>query len=211
MRFLTVLSVALLAAPFLPLVAAENEEGRSQFTLNILGKDRLMPNPTGGPGGHKIFVPLTGTCRIDLNEQDDFAVNDADCTDAGNRAAFGLPDPDPEDDGVASYRIYVKVLGKPGGNGTFTSCVEDANGNWCSTENVYLVRAAGFSPSQDVSRTMLTVCNDRDEDGVYEREQIFDDENADYYWKLDNNGLRHVQLKFLANTPTDISGPCPAV
>lgn len=200
-----VLVAALLAAAF-PLAApAAGAEG-AHFTLNILGKEHVGAG-TGGPGGHKIFVPLWGDCRIDLSEGS-FAVGDADCVN-DPRAAFTLPNPDPEDDGVSSYRIYVRALGKPGGNATMTTCLEDEDGEWCSTENVYVARVAGQSPSMDVSQSLLTVCQDRDGDGLAEREQIFDDENAEYFWKYQNSGLRHAQLKFFPDTPTPINGACP--
>lgn len=196
-------SASLDATTVTPLAAGSGQH----FTLNLIGKESIGAG-TGGPGGHKIFVPLYGDCRIDLSEGD-FAVGDADCVN-DPRAAFTLPNPDPEDDGVSSYRIYIKALGKPGGNATMTTCKED-DGTWCSTENVYVARAAGHSPSYDVSRTLLTVCHDQDGDGDYEREQIFDDSNAGYFWNYQNSGLRLAQLRFYPNTPTDISGPCPAV
>lgn len=190
-----------------PLVLAADVNGE-HFTLNVVGKSSIGGG-VGGPSGHKIFVPIVGTCRIDLSEGD-FGVGDADCVN-DPRAAFTLPNPDPEDDGVSSYRIFVRALGKPGGDATFTTCFEDNGDEWCSTENVYVARAAGVSPSYDASRSLLTVCHDQDGDGDYEREQLFDEENHDYYWTYDNNGLRLAQLRFYPNTPTDISGPCPAV
>lgn len=42
-----------------------------------------------------------------------------------------------------------------------------------------------------------------------DREHIFADENKDYLWKYDNNGLRLAQLRFYP-IPADISGPCPS-
>ncbi|HET6404578.1 MAG TPA: hypothetical protein VFH78_08015 [Candidatus Thermoplasmatota archaeon] len=197
------LAVALAAAP----APAQASDESHLFTLNLVGKERPMPVP-GHDGGHRILVPLWGECRIDLSEGD-FGTTDSNCTDNG-RAGFRLPNPDPESDGVSAYRVYVRALGQPGGSATLNTCVEDNDGTWCSTETVVVARVAGQSPSMDVSRETLTVCSDRDGDGTVERETIFSDENADYFWKYTNSGLRLAQLKFVAGS-ADIGGPCPAV
>lgn len=180
--------------------------GGEHFTLNILGKEHVGAGTGGKVGGSKLFVPLYGDCRIDLTEGA-FAVTDADCVN-DPRAGFRLPNPDPEQDGVSSYTVYVRALGKPGGSATLNTCREDSDGTWCSTEKVFVARAAGQSPSMDVSKETLTVCYDRDGDGTAERESIFSDANADYFWQYENAGLRHAQLRFYP-TPADIGGACP--
>ena len=201
-----IFSIALVAAGMgAAPTAAPVDDAQNLFTLNLIGREREMPVPDDA-GGHRIFVPLFGDCRIDLSEGD-FEVTDPNCSN-GSNAAFTLPNPDPEDDGVSAYRVYVRALGKPGGSATLNSCVEDEDGTWCSSETVLVARAAGQSPSMEVSRETLTVCADRDGDGTAEREQLFDDENADYFWKYANSGMRLAQLKFVAGS-TDISGPCP--
>lgn len=208
---ITVLAVALFAtsatfaAATVPTVT-ELPEGE-HFTLNILGKEHVGAG-TGKPGGSRIFVPLWGDCRIDLSEGE-FAVQDADCVNDG-AAAFQLPNPDPEGDGVSSYRVYVRALGTPGGSATLNTCKEDSNGDtWCSTETVFVARAAGQSPQMDVTKETLTVCYDSDGDGDNDRETIFSDANADYFWSYENEGLRLAQLRFYPDTPTAINQPCP--
>ena len=52
-----------------------------------------------GNNGHRIFVSLTNKAKIYLTESDDFKVLDAIGTD-GNGAAFALPNPDPDGDGM---------------------------------------------------------------------------------------------------------------
>lgn len=187
--------------------SAAAEASPAAFTLNLVGKEKVMPVP-GDAGGNRILVPLWGECRINLSEGD-FETTDANCTD-DNVAGFQLPNPDPEGDGVSSYRVYVRALAKPGGSATMNTCVEDEDGTWCSTETVFVARAAGQSPSMDVSKEALTVCHDRDGDGTYERETIFSDENAEYFWQYENSGLRLAQLKFVME-PVPINAPCPAV
>lgn len=208
-RMLTFATALLLVAIALPPTGASIDPLPSgeHFTLNVLGKEKVGAGVGDKVGGSKIFVPLYGDCRIDLTEGH-FAVTDADCVNDPN-AGFRLPNPDPEDDGFSHYAIFVRPLGKPGGSATFTTCLEDDGETWCSTETVFVARAAGQSPTTDVSREMLTVCYDRDGDGTYEREQIFDDENKDYFWSYENSGLRLAQLRFYP-MQVDISGPCPA-
>lgn len=198
--------VATLPALAVPTLAVDALPSGEHFTLNVLGKEKVGLGTGDKDGGSKMFVPLYGSCRIDLSEGE-FQVTDADCVN-DPRAAFTLPNPDPENDGVSEYAIFIRPLGKPGGSATFTTCLEDDGETWCSTENVFVSRVAGVSPSYDVSREMLTVCYDSDGDGDFEREQIFDDENKEYFWQYDNNGLRLAQLRFYP-MQVAISGDCP--
>ncbi|HWG90828.1 MAG TPA: hypothetical protein VNZ52_08285 [Candidatus Thermoplasmatota archaeon] len=179
------------------------------YTLNLVGVPEGFTTKGGSGEGHRIFVPLVGDCRINLSEGD-FQVTDGNCAD-GSDAGFELPNPDPEQDGFSSYRVYVRALGKPGGSAELNTCREDSDGTWCSTETVYVARAAGYSPSMEVTKETLTVCYDKDGDGDADRETIFSDANANYFWSYQNSGLRLAQLRFYPNTPTDISAPCPAV
>ena len=207
-RTLGILALLALLVPAFafPATAVDPLPTGEHFTLNVLGKEKVGLGIGGKVGGSTMMVPLYGLCRINLSEGN-FQVLDKDCVNDGV-SAFQLPNPDPEDDGVSEYAIFVRPLGKPGGSATFTTCLEDDGEKWCSTENVFVARAAGYSPSTDVSREMLTVCYDRDGDGTYEREQIFDDENKDYFWQYDNNGLRLAQLRFYP-MQVSISGDCP--
>lgn len=207
-RTLGILALLALLVPAFafPATAVDPLPTGEHFTLNVLGKEKVGLGIGGKVGGSTMMVPLYGLCRINLSEGN-FQVLDKDCVNDGV-SAFQLPNPDPEDDGVSEYAIFVRPLGKPGGSATFTTCLEDDGEKWCSTENVFVARAAGQSPSTDVSREMLTVCYDRDGDGTSEREQIFDDENKNYFWEYDNNGLRLAQLRFYP-MQVAISGDCP--
>ena len=145
--------------------------------------------------GHRIFVPLWGNCRIDLSIGD-FQVLDGNCTDGP--AAFQLPNPDPDNDGVTAYNVYARALGKPGGSAVATACYDDAAGEtWCSAESVVLVRSKGKSAFTNVSKELLTLCLDTDGDGGCDvREGLFDKDLADYFWQYDNTGLKLAQLRF---------------
>ncbi|HLE96991.1 MAG TPA: hypothetical protein VI997_06420 [Candidatus Thermoplasmatota archaeon] len=209
-------ALALVAVPFLAVVPVSADVGfpsGEHYNLNILGKEKVGKGVGGKDTGGRIFVPLYGTCRIMLTEGT-FLVKDADCVKDA-KAAFQLPNPDPDNDGASAYSVYIRPLAKPGGNAQFTTCFQEVNPDtlvveeWCSSEKVVITRVGGSSPAQDVTPQATTVCYDSDGDGDLDREHIFADENKDYLWKYDNNGLRLAQLRFYP-IPADISMPCPA-
>src|SRR5262245_27728004 len=79
------------------------------YNLNIIGVDNpkkfdynLTDQQYTDGRGHRIFVPLDGTAKIMLKEGD-FAVLDANGTDG--IAAFQLPAPDPNKDGITNYSV----------------------------------------------------------------------------------------------------------
>jgi hypothetical protein len=182
------------------------------------------PNPDYNPvvkddSGHRIFVKLgsaetTMKTRIGLRQGDDFAVLDADGTDG--KALFQLPDPGDVIDSVtgeydpsaADYYVFIKVL-SPNGKAKMTSGVwTDPEGNaWIvSEESLYLnqPKPAGKEGKsinkgnqfEDVTMELTTVLYDFDGDGTPERIKIFDPAYQYYFWDYDNNGLKHVQLRF---------------
>jgi hypothetical protein len=166
----------------------------SHYQVNIIGVSNPKSANLSGGSGARIFVPLTGTAKINLSEGD-FAVLDANGTDG--TAAFQLPDPDADGDGVTSYSVYARALGMPGGSSTTTTCAYDKDGALvCSSESMVLVRGAGGSKFTNVSRELLYVVADVDGDGTTEKVPLFGDELQDYFWQYDNNGLRLAQLRF---------------
>jgi hypothetical protein len=166
----------------------------AHFNLSIIG----TKTKTGADvsGGSRIFVPLQGSSRILLAEGAEFAVLDANGTDGS--AQFQLPAADPDGDGVTNYEVFARALGKPGGAATLTTCATDpATGEeLCSTEVLSLVRSKGRQRFENVSKELLFVSVDLDGDGVTEQVSLFDDALQDFFWQVDNNGLRLAQLRF---------------
>ncbi len=200
--FIATLAVALV----LPLAAASAGNGAPSgphYTLNVIGVDQPKTQPLDDTSRHTIFVPLQGTCRINLAEGD-YRILDGNCFD-GDGAAFQLPDPDADGDGVTAYSVYARALGKPGGSAVATTCFTDAGGDtWCSTESVVLVRSTGKPTFKNVSRELLSLCLDTDGDGACDsRTFLFDDDNVDYFWSYGNDGLRLAQLRFY-EIPTNV-------
>jgi hypothetical protein len=166
------------------------------YNLNIIGVPKDKTADMDGSHGHRIFVKLDGKSKIWLEEGDVFRVLDGNATDAdGGR--FQLPDPDPDDDLVLAYSVYARALGKPGGQATITTCgYDEEDVEWCSTESAIMVRDRGKPVTVNVSKELLTIYIDLDEDGNLERYGLFDEELHDYFWDYDNNGCKLVQLRF---------------
>lgn len=175
----------------------------SHYNLNIIGVAKAKTGDLTGDG-RRIFVPLSGSTKINLSEGADFAVTDANATDGAG--AFQLPNPDPDNDGVTSYSVYARALGTPGGSSITTTCATDpATGEVvCSSLSTVLVRDRGGSKFTNVSKQLLFVVADLDGDGVLDRVPLFDDRLQDFFWQYDNNGLRLAQLRFYM-TPTDVN------
>ncbi len=206
MRRVLIICLATIALAVVPLAAVNAGNGApsgAHYNLNIIGVDKAKTADMDGSQRHTIFVPLVGNCKINLAEGD-YQVLDGNCFD-GDGAAFQLPDPDPDGDGVTAYSVYARALGKPGGSAVATTCFTDAAGDvWCSTENVVLVRSTGKSTFRNVSKELLSLCLDTDADTICDtRTFLFDDDNVDYFWSYDNDGLRLAQLRFY-EIPTNV-------
>ena len=181
----------------------------SHYNLNIIGVDKGKTPSMTDTSRHTIFVALrntgdTGT-RINLYEGE-FAVLDGNGTDG--TAAFQLPDPgyncpaDPNDpcwDDPQVYTVWIRALGKPFGSATITTCQEDKSTAEiiCSTESVEVTRTKGRQRFDNVTKKLTTLCLDTDADLLCDtRVAIFSDDNQQYFWDYDNDGLRLAQLRF---------------
>lgn len=167
----------------------------AHYNLNIIGVPKGKSADMTGNAGHRIFVPRTGTAKILLTEGD-FAVLDANGTDG--TASFQLPSPDPENDGITAYSVFARALGRPGGSSTTTTCATDPSDGEevCSLESMVLVRESGKSTFTNVSRELLYIYADLDEDGTVERYPLFSSTLEEYFWEYDNTGLHLAQLRF---------------
>jgi len=175
----------------------------SHFNLNIIGVPKDKSADMTDNNGHRIFVKLDGRSKIMLQEGEEFQVLDANATDGSG--LFQLPNPDPDNNGVTEYSVFARALGKPGGSATMTTCAEDEfDVEWCSTVSEVFVREAKKPVARNVSRALLYIYADLDEDGTDERYPLFDDALEGYYWSYDNNGLKLLQLRFY-EVPTDVN------
>lgn len=214
------------ADPRTPTLATGNgAPSGAHFNLNIIGvedKTADLDANTSNGIGHRIFVPLWGNAKISLCESgvdvgcedvSDFAVLDANGTD-NDGALFALPNPDPDGDGTTVYSVFARALGKPGGKSITTTCATDpADGTEvCSVIMLELERDKGQSRFDNVSKYLLYIYADIDDDGDLERVPLFDDALQGYFWDYENNGLKLAQLRFYECSstvpePTDPEGP----
>jgi hypothetical protein len=173
----------------------------AHYDLNIIGVSNPKSTDMSGGDGHRIFVPLQGSTKINLREGD-FQVLDANATDG--TGAFQLPNPDPDGDGVTAYSVFARALGTPGGSSITTTCATDPTTGdvICSDQTLLLVRGTGGSKFANVSKELLYVIADLDGDGVLDKVGLFSDQLQDYFWQYDNNGLRLAQIRFY-DVPTN--------
>ena len=203
------LATLAIGATTAPALAGNSQTGNgapsgAHYTLNIIGVSQDKTADMDGNNGSRIFVPLWGNARIGLSEGD-FGVLDANGTDSDG-AAFQLPSPDPDNDGVTEYSVYARALGTPGGSSTTSTCATDPDTGEviCSTEQMVLVRDKGKSTFDNVSKELLYVYYDLDGDGTAERYPLFDKRLEDYFWSYDNKGLKIAQLRFY-DVPTNVN------
>lgn len=171
----------------------------AHYNLNVIGVPKGKTADMTGDSGRRIFVPLEGNCKIKLSPGD-FSVLDGNCTDGP--AAFQLPAPDPDNDGITTYSVWARALGKPGGKSTMTPCatyIDPTTGiaeEWCSTSQLVSIRTKGKQSFTDVSKLILYLYLDLNGDGTMERYPLFDPTLQDYFWSYDNQGLKLLQLRF---------------
>jgi len=77
---------------------------------------------------------------------------------------------------------------------------------YCSIYSMVLVREKGKSSFTNVSRELLYIYADTNDDGTLERYNLFNAALSDYFWQYDNSGLRLAQLRFY-EIPTTVPNP----
>ncbi len=171
--------------------------------------------PTNKQGKSKGKSSMNSITEIYLFESVDDTFQVLDCDGTDGVAAFMLPDPNDPGTDCTRYSVWVRALGGPGGSANMNTCAtytdEETGEVWniCSTEIVGLARTKGKGHKQtfeDVSKQLLTICvpvcvdynevTETCEEVEWQRKYIFDDSLEDEYWKYDNNGLRHAQIRF---------------
>lgn len=178
-------------------LAGNGAPSGAHYNLNIIGVPKGKTASMTNNDGHRIFVNLGGISKIYLSQGTTFNVLDANGTD-GDGAKFQLPNPDPDNDGITTYSVFARALGKPGGSAVVTTCAIDpvTQEEVCSTLSYVAVRDSGGSKFTNVSKQLLYVYADLDGDGTQERYPLFDDRLEGYFWEYDNSGLKLLQLRF---------------
>jgi hypothetical protein len=184
------------------------------YNLNIIGvpknKTALMKDDgLTGQYGHAIFVKEDGQSKILLIQGPVFQVLDKNGTDPDG-AAFQLPAPDPDGNGTTDYSVFARALGKPTGSAIVTTCGTDPDGQLeCSIISLTLNAESRPAKFTNVSKYLLYIYGDVDEDGDTDRVPLFANNWRDFYWDYDNNGLKLAQFRFYqcSTTVPDPSNP----
>jgi hypothetical protein len=194
----------------------------AHYNLNIIGVENPKTDPMTSSDRHTIFVALGNknsavTSKIYLT-QGDFQVCDGNAFDAafdcsGNQiqsqgAVFQLPCNTnvPADITCAagtvsaSYQVWGRALGKPGGSAVITTCATDTITLEvvCSTENTLdsFTRKSGKQTFTNVTNELTSIVASFDGGLTYQRVALFSGTLQDFFWQYANSGLRLLQLRF---------------
>jgi len=204
-----------------------NMPSGAHYELGLIGR----PNTYTGSGTddssrHTIFIPLNTDGYVDGKVK---------LYMTQNKNGFLVVDGDATGDGVAKlqivpgyYAVFARALGKPGGNINFTAWftywLDDAKQDlsdaiWLG--NVDLTRVARKPLTVEISKLFYyTGCLDYNPDGIpdsndedsicYTNEWVFDiDGFNEYWWDVDNNGLKRLEIRFSPVEPGYIPPPLP--
>jgi len=196
----------------------------AHYNLNIIGVEDPKTSPMTSSDRHTIFVALGSKnsaaviSKIYLTPGD-FQVCDGNAFDAAydcagsqvqsQGAVFQLPCNTnvPADitcavgTTSASYTVWDRALGKPGGSTTVTTCatIDPTTGEvLCSTENTLDVftRKSGKQTFTNVTNELTSAFVSLDGGLTYQRVALFSGGLQDFYWQYANKGLRLLQLRF---------------
>jgi len=100
----------------------------------------------------------------------------------------------------ASYQVWGRALGKPGGSAIVTTCATDPTylDVVCSTENTLdsFTRKSGKQTFTNVTNELTSIVVSFDGGLTYQRVALFSSVLQDYFWQYANSGLRLLQLRF---------------
>ena len=190
------------------------------YNLNIIGVTKGKNPPLTGSDRHTIFVPLNTAANDPVPGADiwltqgPFTVCDGNAFDAAfdcngtqiakQGAVFQLPCNTnittaagttlvPCTTGAtASYNVWARVVGTPGGSSTLTTCATDPTGVLvCSTKKAVFVR---MKPNKFTNVTdALTSLVDA---STLQTVALFQGGFLNFFWDYDNNGNKLLQLRF---------------
>lgn len=213
-----------LAATALPLVTAgaDTNVGRHAYKVNFIGRPNAWSGSDTGSESNTVFISLKTNagsvqCEASSGVIDDgpgaettsavpsgretiyfspgpFDVLDRDATDGSARIQMPA--------NVAGYDIYVRVLGKPGGCLDADAYAWDADGALYYYAGHLDANRKSGAPEKVRVNELFYVNVDLNADGdaldAGEHISVFDGMFEDYFWQIENNGLRNMQLIFYA-------------
>jgi len=101
---------------------------------------------------------------------------------------------------IASYEVWARVVGTPGGNGTITTCAFDTTTSTevCNTDQLLMRN----KPNKfiDVTKTLTSLIGVSGPSGSGNY-PLFATGFSGFFWDYDNNGNKVLQLRFYLTTP----------
>ena len=96
---------------------------------------------------------------------------------------------------IASYQVWARVVGTPGGNGTITLCAFDQTtlSEICNTDEVLMRNKT--NKFTDLTKTLTSLMNVSGPAGVGNY-PLFATGFSGFFWDYDNNGNKVLQLRF---------------
>jgi len=96
---------------------------------------------------------------------------------------------------IASYQVWARVVGTPGGNGTITLCAFDQTTltEVCNTDEVLMRNKP--NKFTDITKTLTTLVGATGPAGVGNY-PLFASGFSGFFWDYDNNGNKVLQLRF---------------
>jgi hypothetical protein len=96
---------------------------------------------------------------------------------------------------IASYQVWARVTGTPGGNSTITLCAFDQTTSTevCNTDEVLMRNKP--NKFTDVTKTLTSLMNVSGPAGVGNY-PLFAAGFSGFFWDYDNNGNKVLQLRF---------------
>jgi hypothetical protein len=172
------------------------------YNLNIHGVAKGQGFDSSADNqGHNIWVPLWGSCKINL-QMGDYDVLDSDCV---NGDAMFQPNPADNTTGFLAYSVYARALTK--GSASMSACFTDTtivpNETICNVGTLVVPLNKTTPPKfVNVSRELLQVCVNGS------LQPLFANSNFEYSWSYDNQGLRMAQLRFYPLETIPMGGAC---
>src|SRR5215470_6630468 len=97
---------------------------------------------------------------------------------------------------IASYQVWARVVGTPGGNGTITLCAFDQTTltEVCNTDEILMRNKP--NKFTDITKTLTTLVGATGPNSVVGNFPLFADGFSGFFWDYDNNGNKVLQLRF---------------
>jgi hypothetical protein len=177
--------------------AGAGNTGGGCYNLQLIAQKTKSVSASDN-NGHRIFLGMRADGSVNTKiklAEGSFGVVDYNGTDG--EASFRLPNPDPMNTGTPSYKVWARMVGKPGAGVDISTCAYDSTGVlYCSEDTLSMQRVIGRSNFTDVSKQLLYITADLDGDGDLESVNIFNEALQDYFWSVDSFGRAHAQLRF---------------